>query len=241
MSEPLLEVQGVTRRFAGLVAVQDVDMTVLRGEIFGLLGPNGAGKTTLFNLIAGVMPPSGGRIIFKGQDVTRMKPDRRCRLGLARTFQITQPFLQMTVEENVMCGAFLRFGTRKQMRDATAPLIDAVGLGAKRHALAHELSTGQRKRLELARAMATQPSLLLLDEVTGGIDEASLPAIRSVIEELRSTGVSVIIIEHNVRFITSLADRVLFLNRGEKLAEGKVAEVIQDPKVRDLYLRRSDA
>jgi branched-chain amino acid transport system ATP-binding protein len=238
---PILTLAKVGKHFAGLAAVSDVSIDILRGEVLGILGPNGAGKTTLFNLIAGALAPSKGEIRFNGRDITRARPDERCRLGLARTFQITQPFSDLTVEENVMCGAFARFSSRRAMRDATVHLCEAVGLGSKRHEPARVLSTGQRKRLELARAMATQPSVLLLDEISGGIDEKSLSAIRQIIRRLNDEGVTIVMIEHNIRFITNLSDRMLFLSRGEVLVQGPTAEVVSDQRVHDLYLGRPHA
>ena len=156
--DAILSLTRVGKQFAGLTALEDVTLTVRRGGIFGILGPNGAGKTTLFNLIAGALLPSTGEIRLNDRDITRARPDERCRRGLARTFQVTQPFLDLTVEENIMCGAFSRFRSRRAMKEATAHLCETVGLGAKRHEPARVLSTGQRKRLELARAMAANPS-----------------------------------------------------------------------------------
>ncbi|BBK35037.1 ABC transporter ATP-binding protein [Allostella sp. ATCC 35155] len=239
--EDILAVEGLGIRFGGLVAVNDVSFRVRRGEVFGLLGPNGAGKTTLFNLIAGALHPTSGRIRFEGRDVTGLRPDRRSRLGIARTFQITQPFAELTVEENVMAAGIARHRTLAEMRAAAGPFVDMVGLGAKRHALAKELSTGQRKRLELARAMATNPRLLLLDEVTGGVDQASIPGLIDLVARLRETGVTLILVEHNMRVIMRLSDRMMFLNRGEKLAEGSPDEIANHPDVVSLYLGAAHA
>ncbi|MET0332680.1 MAG: ABC transporter ATP-binding protein [Rhizobacter sp.] len=234
--EPLLQTEGVTMRFAGLTAVDGASLSVQRGEIHALLGPNGAGKTTLFHLMAGVHRPTAGRIHFEGRDVTRLRPDRRCRAGIARTFQITQPFAKLTVEENVMCGALRRFRSMRAVREEVQGLIDDVGLADKRHKLAGSLSTGQRKRLELARALATKPSLLLLDEVTGGVDQPSLPALIELVRRIHRDGVTVLMIDHNMDVIGQLAQRVSFLNAGKLLAQGTLAEVWGDPRVRELYL-----
>lgn len=239
--DDILAVDGLTIRFGGLVAVNAVSFTVRRGEVFGLLGPNGAGKTTLFHLIAGALHPTAGRIRFEGRDVTGLRPDRRSRLGIARTFQITQPFAELTVEENVMAATLVRYGSLAQMREAAGPYVDMVGLGSKRHALAKELSTGQRKRLELARAMATGPRLLLLDEVTGGVDQASIPGLIDLVARLRETGVTMILVEHNMRVIMRLSDRMMFLNRGEKLAEGAPDAIASHPDVVNLYLGQPHA
>jgi len=239
--DAILSLTRVGKQFAGLTALEDVTLTVRRGGILGILGPNGAGKTTLFNLIAGALLPSTGEIRLNDRDITRARPDERCRRGLARTFQVTQPFLDLTVEENIMCGAFSRFRSRRAMKEATAHLCETVGLGAKRHEPARVLSTGQRKRLELARAMATNPSVLLLDEVTGGIDEKSLPVMRDIIRRLNQEGVTIVMIEHNIRFITGLSDRMLFLSRGRMLVEGPTSEVVADQRVHDLYLGQAHA
>lgn len=228
-------------RFNGLTAVDGVDLAVERGEIHALLGPNGAGKTTLFNLFAGVYRPTAGRIRFAGRDVTALKPDRRCRAGIARTFQITQPFAKLTVEQNVMCGALGRFRSLRRVRDEVQGLIHDVGLGEKREALAGTLSTGQRKRLELARALATKPELLLLDEVTGGVDQPSLPGIEALVRRLHADGVTVLMIDHHMEFIGRLARRASFLSAGRLLAQGSVAEVWGDPLVRELYLGKKAA
>ncbi|MGE0723019.1 MAG: ABC transporter ATP-binding protein [Alphaproteobacteria bacterium] len=239
--ETILSVDGLGIRFGGLVALNDVGFAVRRGEVYGLLGPNGAGKTTLFHLVAGALRPSAGRIRFEGEDVTGLRPDQRSRRGIGRTFQITQPFAELTVEENVMAAALARSRNLDEMRERAGPFVEMVGLGAKRHALAKELSTGQRKRLELARAMATKPSLLLLDEVTGGVDHASIPGLIELVERLRQTGVTLVIVEHNMRVMMRLADRVMFLNRGEKLAEGTPEEIASHPEVVDLYLGAAHA
>ncbi|MGE0715835.1 MAG: ABC transporter ATP-binding protein [Alphaproteobacteria bacterium] len=239
--DDILRVEGLGIRFGGLVAVAEVDFAVRRGEVFGLLGPNGAGKTTLFHLIAGALQPTTGRIWFEGRDVTALRPDRRSRLGIARTFQITQPFAELTVEENVMAAALVRHRTLAEMREAAGPYVEMVGLAHKRHALAKELSTGQRKRLELARAMATKPSLLLLDEVTGGVDQASIPGLIDLVARLRESGVTLILVEHNMRVIMRLSDRMMFLNRGEKLAEGAPDEIARHPDVVNLYLGAAHA
>jgi len=228
-------------RFGGLTALADVNVAVGRGEIHALLGPNGAGKTTLFNLIAVVLRPAAGRIRFADREITRLRPDRRCRAGIARTFQITQPFARLTVEENVMCGALPHFRSMRRVRDDVQGLIDAVGLAEKRHAPAGTLSTGQRKRLELARALATKPALLLIDELSGGVDQPSLPALEKLVRELCRDGLTVLMIDHNMAFVGKLAHRVSFLGGGKLLAEGSMAEIRSSPVVRDLYLGLADA
>ncbi|MGO4560010.1 ABC transporter ATP-binding protein [Mesorhizobium sp. 2RAF21] len=228
-------------RFGGIAAVNEVSFSVGQGQIFGILGPNGAGKTTTFNLIAGAIPLDSGKINLDGIAVNGLRPDQRARTGIARTFQITQPFDHLSVEENVMVGCLLRGGPIASMRDEARTLLEAVGLGSKMRDEARRLSTGQRKRLELARALATRPRLLLLDEVTGGVDQPSIPGLIDLVAKLRDRGITIIIIEHNMRVMTGLADRLMFLNRGTKLTEGPPAEVMRHPEVLNLYLGSAHA
>ena len=236
MSAPLLDIRGLTKHYGGVSANDGLSLAVARGEIFGVIGPNGAGKTTLFNLVSGFDSPDAGTITFDARDVTGLRPDRLSRLGIARTFQILKPFPRMTVEENVMVGALPRCAGVAEARDRAGHCIELVGLAGKRHALGRELSTGQRKRLEMARAMATAPRLLLLDEVTGGVDQPSIAGLIELVGRLREEGVTLMVIEHNMRVIMELADRVVFLHLGRKLAEGRPHEVARDPDVTRLYL-----
>ncbi|WP_137389464.1 ABC transporter ATP-binding protein [Rhodoligotrophos defluvii] len=234
--EPLLKVDGIIMSFGGIVAVDDLSFSVAPGEILALMGPNGAGKTTTFHVIAGVHSPNAGRIIFDGQEITSLKPDGRCRAGLARTFQITQPFHELTVEENVMVGALAHNRTMAEARVDARRYVEMVGLADRADVLAKGLSTGQRKRLEMARAMATRPKLMLLDEVTGGVDQKSIPGLIALVKRLRDEGLTLVIIEHNMRVINELADRAIFMNRGVAMAEGTPAEIAAHPEVIDLYL-----
>jgi branched-chain amino acid transport system ATP-binding protein len=236
MTNALLDVRGLTKHYGGVSASDDIAFSVADGEIFGVIGPNGAGKTTLFNLITGFEKPDHGTIVFGGRDITALRPDQRNRAGIARTFQILKPFPRMTVEENVMAGALPRTQGVAEARERAGQYIELVGLAEKRHALGRELSTGQRKRLEMARAMATQPTLLLLDEVTGGVDQPSIPGLIDLVGRLRNEGVSIMVIEHNMRVLMELADRVMFLNLGRKLAEGLPTEVVRHPEVTRLFL-----
>ncbi|OJY36812.1 MAG: hypothetical protein BGP06_14115 [Rhizobiales bacterium 65-9] len=240
MASDLLDVRGVTCRFGGLVALDNVSLKVVQGEIVGLIGPNGAGKTTLFNVIAGAVRPSAGEIILDGGDIAGLPPHQRSRRGLARTFQITQPFINMTVEENIMVGALRFGGSLAAMRRRVEPILEAVGLKDRRSILAKGLSTGQRKRLELGRALATEPRLLLMDEVTGGVDQPSIPGLLELVLSLRAAGRTIVLIEHNMRVMRGLADRLIFLNRGSLLAEGPPDAVVTDPRVIDIYLGSSD-
>lgn len=237
---PLLEVEGITMAFGGIVAVDNLQFSVQPGEILALMGPNGAGKTTTFHMIAGVHTPNTGAIIFDGKDITGLRPDRRCRAGLARTFQITQPFSELTVVENVMVGAIAHHASIAEARREARRYVDMVGLGERADVLAKGLSTGQRKRLEMARAMATRPKLLLLDEVTGGVDMASVPGLIELVQRLRAEGLTLIIIEHNMKVIIELADRAIFMNRGVRMAEGTPAEIARHPEVIELYLGEDD-
>ena len=240
MAETLLAAEGLTKRFGGVYANRDVSFSVGRGEIVGLIGPNGAGKTTLFNLVTGFIRPDAGTVRFAGADVTGMRPDRLCHLGVARTFQILKPFPRLTVAENVMIGALARGGGIARAREAAARCLALVGLEHKGDALARELSTGQRKRLEMARALATGPQLLLLDEITGGVDQPSIPGLIALVGRLRDEGVTLLVIEHNMRVIMGLADRVVFLHLGEKLAEDAPQAIASHPEVVALYLGRRD-
>lgn len=237
----LLTVTGLTKRFGGIAANRDISLAVEPGEIVGVIGPNGAGKTTLFHLITGFERPDEGEIRFDGQVIDRLRPDQRNRLGIARTFQILKPFPQMTVEENVMVGALPRLGRVDAARIEANRCIELVGLAHKRLARARELSTGQRKRLEMARAMATRPRLLLLDEVTGGVDQPSIPGLVALVGQLRSEGTTLLVIEHNMRVIMGLADRIVFLHLGAKLTEGTPQAVANDPRVVEIYLGKADA
>jgi branched-chain amino acid transport system ATP-binding protein len=235
-TDPLLKVEGLTMAFGGIVAVDKLQFAVQPGEILALMGPNGAGKTTTFHMIAGVYTPNSGSIIFDGANITALRPDRRCRAGLARTFQITQPFSELTVVENVMVGAIAHHASMAEARSEARRYVEMVGLSERADVLAKGLSTGQRKRLEMARAMATRPKLLLLDEVTGGVDMASVPGLIELVQRLRAEGLTLIIIEHNMKVITELADRAIFMNRGVRMAEGTPAEIARHPEVIELYL-----
>ncbi|MDD3445380.1 MAG: ABC transporter ATP-binding protein [Zavarzinia sp.] len=233
---PILETRALSVVYGGLVAVDRISLAVRPGEIYGLLGPNGAGKTTLLNTIAGAGRATSGEILFRGRSIGGWRPDRRARAGIARTFQITRPFEDLSVEENVMVGALTRFGRLDEMRSAVRDIVDRVGLSHKRGASAGDLSTGQRKRLELARALATSPSVLLMDEVTGGVDQPSIPGLIDLVAALRESGVTVILIEHNMRVIVELCDRVMFLDNGCRVGEGTPQEVMSLPAVVELYL-----
>ena len=235
----LLTVSDVTKSFGGVVANRRVSFSVAAGELVGVIGPNGAGKSTLFDLITGFQRPDAGRVTFDGHDITALRPDRISRLGIARTFQKLRPFAGMTAIENVMIGAFHNTSDVGTARVAAQRALEAVGLGDRARAHARGLSTGQRKRLELARALATRPRLLLLDEVTGGVDQATVPGLIRLVRELHETGLALVVIEHNMRVIMEISQRVVALQLGEVIADGRPAEIVRDRRVIDAYLGES--
>ena len=235
----LLSVAGITKRFGGVVANHEVSFEVAPGELVGVIGPNGAGKSTLFDLITGFQRPDAGRVTFDGRDVTGMRPDRISHLGVARTFQKLKPFAGMTVIENVMVGAFQKTSDVAAARATARRVLESVGLGERADTHARGLSTGQRKRLELARALATDPRLLLLDEVTGGVDQATVPGLIRLVRDLHATGLALIVIEHNMRVIMEIAQRVVALQLGQVIADAPPDDIVRDRRVIDAYLGAS--
>ena len=232
----LLSVAGLRKRFGGLQAVQDVGFDVGEREILGLIGPNGAGKSTVMELISGTQRPDAGSVRFRGQEIAGRPAHAISRLGVARTFQKLRPFLGMTVLENVMVSALVHETRIPRAREVALECIEFVGLGAKRDALSGTLSTGQRKRLELARVMAKRPPLYLLDEVMAGVDQRSIGGLVELVARLRERGGSVLIIEHNMTVIRRLCDRLVALNLGRKIAEGTPGAVLSDPVVVSAYV-----
>ncbi len=230
----VLEVEGLSKRFGGLVAVHDVSVSVARGEIVGVIGPNGAGKTTLFGLISGFIKPSSGRVRFKGQVITGMPPHRIAQLGLTRSFQIVQLFADMTVLEAVTAAALLRNPMREAIRKAEA-VLERIGLQAIRHEIPTALSLQDKKLLEVAKCLATEPELILLDEVMAGLTLAEAQMPIRVIRALREGGIAFVMVEHVMPIVMSVADRLLVLNFGQKVADGSPAEIVADPAVREAY------
>lgn len=235
--EILLEVKNLTKKFGGLVAVNDVSFDVKRGEILGLIGSNGAGKTTVFNMIAGAFAPTSGEILFKGNPIQGLRSDMSCKLGVGRTYQICQPFGSMTVRDNVMVGAFSRYKKISEVARKADEALEKVGLAYRADALGSELTLPELKRMEVARALATEPELLLLDEVIAGLNPTEVDKFVGLIRQIHEReNLTIIIIEHVMRAIMNLSDRIVVLNQGEKIAEGLPAEVAANQAVIDSYL-----
>ncbi len=248
---PLLAASGISKRFGGLTALASVSVAIARGEIFGLIGPNGAGKTTLFNVLTGIYPPDAGEFTFDGARLTGLKPNRVCARGIARTFQNIRLFANMTALENVMVGRHVRTragvagaiirGARTRAEEAAIArraheLLDYCGISARANDLARGLPYGDQRRLEIARALATDPRLLALDEPAAGMNATERQELRRLLERVRADGVTLLLIEHDVKLVMGLCDRVAVLDYGRKIAEGPPAEVRRDPAVIAAYL-----
>lgn len=234
-----LTVRDVRKSFGGLVAVRDVSFTLGAGEVLGIVGPNGAGKSTLFDLISGVRRPDGGRVLVGDRDLVGLPQHEICRLGVGRTFQKLRPLASLSVLDNAMVGAYSVTTRKSRAREIAAECVEAVGLGHKATARADELSTGQRKRLEVARALATRPSILLLDEITAGVDPTGVPLLVELVQQLAATNLSIIIIEHRMPVILGVSDRLLAMHLGEVIADGDPRAVMRDPVVVERYLGSS--
>ena len=235
---PLLDCQGLTMRFGGLTALHGVDLVCWPGEILGLIGPNGSGKTTLFNIITGLLRPRSGKVRFEGRDITGWPPHRICRGGIARTYQLVRPFASLTALENVMAGLAFGRAERNSLDYAAEArrLLEVVGLADRAERPARSLTLVQRKRLEIARALGARPRLLLLDEVVAGLNPAETESMLDVMRSMRADGLTIVVIEHNMRVIMGLSDRVVVLHHGVKLADGPPQQVAADPEVIAAYL-----
>ncbi|MGO9611419.1 MAG: ABC transporter ATP-binding protein [Dissulfurispiraceae bacterium] len=232
----LLEIRDISRFFGGLAAVSDVSFTVDKGSIVGLIGPNGAGKTTVFNMVNGFYTPSKGEIYFKDEKISQLKPHQICKRGIARTFQVVKPLQRMTVLDNVIASAFVRARNKAQAEAMAMETLSFTGLYDDRTILSKSLPLGKRKKLEIARALATQPEMLLLDESCAGLNPSELNEAIEIIKKIRDRGITILIIEHHMKVIMSISDRIVVINYGQKIAEGTPLEIRHNPLVVEAYL-----
>lgn len=232
----MLEVKRVSKYFGGLAAIRDVSFDIQKGEILGLIGPNGAGKTTLFNVVNGFYKPSKGEVFFKDINISGLKPHQICRLGIARTFQVVKPLQRMSVFDNVIASAFLRAKSKLQAKEIADETLNFTGLYDDRNLISKGLPLGKRKKLEIARALATQPELLLLDESFAGLNHSELNESIEIIKKIRARGITIMIIEHHMKVIMSISDRIVVITYGEKIAEDTPHEIGNNPLVIEAYL-----
>jgi len=232
----LLEVRGVSRFFGGLAALTDVTFSIGKGEVLGLIGPNGAGKTTMFNVVNGFYAPSTGEVLFKGERISSLKPHQICKRGLARTFQVVKPLQRMSTLDNVVASAFLRAKSKAEAVAKAEEILKFTNLWEVRNLISKSLSLGLRKRLEIARALATEPELLLLDEACAGLNPRELDESIAIIRGINERGITIMIIEHHMKVIMSISDRIVVLTYGQKLAEGTPVEIAKNPEVIKAYL-----
>jgi branched-chain amino acid transport system ATP-binding protein len=241
MADPILRVDGVSKAFGGLMAVSDVSFTVKKGEIIGLIGPNGAGKTTLFNVVSGYYAPTRGKVLFDGKDVSGKPPFALAARGIGRTFQVVKPFPGLSVLENVVIAAFLKHPRRADAEAHAWKVLEVTGLADRAQEAASSLTLAGRKRLEISKALALDPSFLLLDEVVAGLNPTEVDRTIELILALRERGITILIVEHIMRVIMRISDRLVVLNFGEKIAEGPPAEVAANPAVVQAYLGEAHA
>jgi branched-chain amino acid transport system ATP-binding protein len=233
---PFLQIANVSRHFGGLRAVDEVSFDVGRGEVVSIIGPNGAGKTTLFNLLTGQLPPSGGAVRFEGRDIGRLRPNERARLGFGRTFQISQTLTSMSVLENGMVGAFMHHRSLPAAAAKAAEALEMVGLSKRAGDRAGELTLGERRRLEVARALSMGPQIMLLDEVMAGLNQTEVQEIIDMVHALNAGGVTFLVIEHNLKVVRAFSRRVIVINRGKLLKQGTAEEVLGDDAVIEAYI-----
>jgi len=237
----LLEIRGVSKQFGGLAALTGVSYSVDEGVILGLIGPNGAGKTTLFNVVNGFYPPSKGDVLFKGEKISHLKPHQICRVGIGRTFQVVRPLRRMTVLDNVIASAFLRARSKTEAEGMAIEALRFTGLYEDRNVISKGLPLGKRKKLEITRSLATRPDFLLLDESFAGLNPSEQNELIDIIRQIRTRGITIMIIEHHMKVIMSISDRIVVLNYGEKIAEGTPKEIGTNPLVIEAYLGEAES
>ena len=236
MNQPLLAVSGVSKHFLGLRAVDDVSLSVQKGEIVSIIGPNGAGKTTLFNLLTGQLAPTSGEVRLRGEQINRLAPHDRAQLGMGRTFQIVKPLVALNALENVMIGAFMRHRSLSVARDKAMTVLERVGLAQHARRRAGDLTLSERRRLEVARALALEPEIMLLDEVMAGLNQSEVGQEIELLKSLHAEGLTFLIIEHNLKVVRAFSERVVVLDRGRMIAEGTADQILSSPVVIEAYL-----